>query len=159
MKMIAMILGLVLLVVCPVSGRQQHRDSTLALLTKTITEFYGAIERGDAMARVQLLDEDAILMPNGWHMVRGKENAAAVFTADTTDFIFRIKDRAIIELTVADSIAYTINSYEYTYHRKGTPPQWRKTKNVHIWQLHRDGSWKLHADIWNSDLPIEFKTH
>lgn len=148
-------LALLVLCMCATVNGQQTEDPSLTRLKQTIASFYEAIERGDAMARVEILDDNAILMPNGWHMQRGKENVARVFTADTAEALFRIKDRAVVELTMADSVAYTVNSYYYSYHKKGDPPLWRKTKNVHIWHKRGDGSWRLHVDIWNSDSPVE----
>jgi ketosteroid isomerase-like protein len=51
-------------------------------------------------------------------------------------------------------MAYTVNSYYYTYHSKDGDAQWHKTKNVHIWKKNEDGEWKLAIDIWNSDIPL-----
>ena len=48
-----------------------------------------------------------------------------------------------------------MNSYFYTYHTEGAEPQWHQTKNVHIWRRDPGGGWKLHVDIWNSDVPID----
>lgn len=136
-------------------GQQENTD--VIRLKQAINIFYDAIERGDALARVSLLDDDVILMPNGWAMVHGKENVAKVFTTDTAEAVFRLKDRTVVDMAISDSIAYTVNSYYYTYHEKNKEPQWRKTKNIHIWWKDRLGKWKLRVDIWNSDSPIEFK--
>jgi ketosteroid isomerase-like protein len=68
--------------------------------------------------------------------------------------VFRLKDRQVIDIDAHGDIAYTVNSYSYTWHPVGTEPQWHKTKNVHIWKKDPEGRWKLHVDIWNSDVPI-----
>lgn len=141
----------------PLRVAGQSIETSRQQLEQTITKFYDAISRGDALSRVVLLDSNVILMPNGWTMIRGKQNVADVFTADTASTVFRLKDRAQVDMLWSDSLACTVNSYYYTSHKKGTPPNWRKTKNVHIWRRNERGEWKLRLDIWNSDAPIEFK--
>ena len=68
--------------------------------------------------------------------------------------MFRIRDRELIHASVTGGMAYTVNSYEYTYHRTEDDPQWHKTKNVHIWRRNSNGEWRLELDIWNSDVPV-----
>ncbi len=135
----------------------QPQDDARRSLENSVAAFYDAVARGDALARVALLDTGAILMPNGSGLIQGKENVSRVFTADTGSAVFQIKDRRLISLVVADSLAYTVNSYYYTWHRKGEQPVWRKTKNVHLWRRQPNGTWKLSLDIWNSDTPVRFK--
>ena len=66
------------------------------------------------------------------------------------DAIFRIQDRQIVDMDISDDIAYTVNTYVYAWHASGDDPNWYTTKNIHIWKRQADGSWKLHADLWNS---------
>jgi ketosteroid isomerase-like protein len=123
-------------------------------LTQTIAAFYAAIEGGDVEARIGLLADDVILMPNHWSMLQGKEAVSASFRSDP-DAVFKLKDRRIVQMDVGDGLAYTANSYYYAYHGKDEPEQWHKTKNVHVWRRDAAGAWKLAVDIWNSDVPLE----
>lgn len=148
------LLLLVILIQSRISA--QSREANRQQLDESITAFYSAIARGDALSRVALLDRDVILMPNGSTMIRGKEKVTRVFTADTATTVFQLKDRTLIDFLWNDSLAYTVNSYYYTWHKKGDQPLWRKTKNLHIWRRDADGRWKLRLDIWNSDEPIKF---
>lgn len=125
-----------------------------AKLEETIAQFYATIEAGDAETRLELFSDDAILMPNHWTMIRGKQAIAEVLRS-APDRVFRLRDREVVDLGVDGGVAYTVNSYFYTSHRKGEDPQWHKTKNVHIWKRLADGSWKLHVDIWNSDVLMD----
>jgi ketosteroid isomerase-like protein len=95
----------------------------------------------------------AIMMPNHWTIYNGKETIAAVIKSGEGS-VFKIRDREIVDMDVSGSLAYTVNSYYYTYHAEGADPQWHKTKNVHIWKRDAGGQWKLHVDIWNSDVPM-----
>jgi len=123
-------------------------------LIRTIGSFYDAIEMGDAEARIRLLAEDVILMPNHWTMMRGKEAVSESFRRGATA-VFKIRDLTIVKKEVSGNMAYTVNSYYYTYHGKGEADQWHKTKNVHIWKKDLSGDWKLAVDIWNSDVPMD----
>ena len=156
-KMLTPILLLILSFLIPFQLLGQSRENSRQQLEESIAAFYNAIARGDALSRVALLDSNVILMPNGFTMIRGRDKVAEVFTSDTATVIFQLKDRTLIDILQNDSIAFTVNSYNYTWHKKGDQPQWRKTKNVHIWRRDKEGRWKLRLDIWNSDVPIEFR--
>jgi ketosteroid isomerase-like protein len=86
-------------------------------------------------------------MPNSFEMIRVKEKVAKLYAADTATVVFKIKDRICVEMEIYDSIAYTVNSSYYTWHNKGDDPNWRKTKNIHLWKKDEQGNWKLHLDI------------
>lgn len=120
-------------------------------LLAEIESFYEAIEAGDTERRVRMFSPGAILMPNHWPMISGEE-AVAGGLRGPENMVFRIRDREIVDIGASGDIAYTVNAYDYTYHKKGADPVWQKTKNVHIWRR-IDGRWKLHVDIWNSDEP------
>lgn len=123
-------------------------------LRAAIDDFYAAVEAGDGEARIALFSDSAIMMPNHWTMWEGKEAIAEVIRAGEGS-IFRLRDREIVDMDASGSLAYTVNSYYYTYHPEGGEPQWHKTKNVHIWKRDSAGSWKLHVDIWNSDVSMD----
>jgi len=136
------------------AGCEPQRETGLPEdLVSVIDSFYRAIETGDSETHAKMFDEDGMMMPNHWTMFRGKEEIGEVVRAGK-DAVFRIKDRKLVEGRADGSLAYTVNSYHYTYHEVGGSPQWHKTKNVHVWRKGADGAWKLHIDIWNSDVPL-----
>lgn len=122
-------------------------------LKETIQTFYNAIDNNLIETRIELLDERVILLPNHWTMMSGKESVAESFRRGA-NYIFRIKNRETVDFALSGDMAYTVNSYYYTYHSKDSDAQWHKTKNVHIWKKNEDGEWKLAIDIWNSDIPL-----
>jgi uncharacterized protein (TIGR02246 family) len=122
-------------------------------LREAIDAFYAAIETGDSEAHIEMFSDDALMMPNHWTRREGKEAIAEVIRAGAGS-VFRLRDREVIDWGVSGDLAYTANSYFYTYHPEGDEPQWHKTKNVHIWKRDAAGAWKLHLDIWNSDVPM-----
>ncbi len=123
-------------------------------LETAISSFYGAIEKGDDQARFEVYADSVILLPDHGRWIRGKtELARALGLNDPPTgkkYIFRIKDLQRLETAISGNIAYTINEYAYTWHEEGNPPDWKKTKNVHIWRKQANGRWKMQADIWNS---------
>ncbi len=129
-------------------------DALPVKLQAAIDSFYAAIDSGDAETRIGLLADDVVLMPNHWTMISGKEDVAASFR-DSEDAVFKLRDREMIRAVVSGDMAYTVNSYFYTYHFEGESPRWHKTKNIHIWRRNQQDAWKLELDIWNSDVSIE----
>ena len=149
-----MVLSGVLMLGC--AQRQQQQDKSIPPdLLATIDAFYAAIENADTETRIALFAEDAIMMPNHWTMSRGKDKIAEMMRS-SAEWVFKLRDRKVVDIDVSGDIAYTVNSYYYTWHAEGAEPQWHKTKNVHIWKYVTEkdieGSWKLHVDIWNSDV-------
>ena len=122
-------------------------------LLETIDAFYASVEAGDVEARIALFADDAIMMPNHWTRLEGKDAISETFRASASA-VFRIRDREVVSSEFSGDLAYTVNAYSYTYHAKDGEAQWHKTKNIHIWRRDADGAWKLRIDIWNSDVPI-----
>ena len=146
------VLFLLLAVTVAVSAEAETAGDKEDLL-KAIDAFYAAIDANDAEARIQLLCDDVILMSNHWTMARGKDAVSEILRAGASA-VFRIKDREIVHIEISGDLAYTVNSYYYTYHAKGEKDQWHKTKNVHIWRRVAPDRWQLIVDIWNSDVPL-----
>ena len=144
--------AVIIFVLC-LSQCTEDLDSTYAL-EGYIDKFYKSIEVEDPEGRIELLAEDVILLPNHWTVLKGKEEVSKAFRIGTNS-VFKIKDRVLLRMEVSGEIGYTVNSYFYTWHKKGEPPQWHKTKNVHIWRRNEKGQWQLTLDIWNSDVPVD----
>ena len=156
MKRLTRPVGLILavfLVTC-LGCRARLDEGVPTDLHAAIDAFYAAVEAGDGEARIAMFSDEAIMMPNNWTLWEGKEAIAEVIRAGE-GAVFRIRDREIVDMDATGNLAYTVNSYYYTYHPEGGDPQWHKTKNVHIWKRDAAGEWKLHVDIWNSDVTMD----
>jgi ketosteroid isomerase-like protein len=132
-------------------GQQDRAD--LKGFEQAVNEFYAAIENGRDSARAEMFTEDALMLPNHWEYTRGKEAITRSITG-SEGWVFKLKDVNHLDMDVSGDIGYTVNEYYYTWHPEGQEPQWHKTKNIHIWKRQADGSWKLHADLWNSCEPL-----
>lgn len=135
------------------AGVDDRRPDPPGELLEAMDSFYAAIESDDVEARIALLADDIVMMPNHWTIGLGRESVAAGLRA-IEGAVFRIRDREVLRVSVSGDLAYTVNSYYYTYHASGDEPQWHKTKNVHVWRRDQAGLWKLEVDIWNSDVPV-----
>ena len=135
---------------CGPGGREAVPTDLLA----AIDLFYAAVEAGDIEGRIEMFTDDALLMPNHWTPYAGRETIAEVLRAGEGS-VFRIRNREVLDMDVDGDLAYVVNSYEYTWHAEGGRPNWKKTKNVHIWKYDESGHWRLHLDIWNSDVPVD----
>jgi len=141
-------------IVVSVSMVHAEESTEAADVMEPISAYYTALEAGDVDARMELLAEDVILMLNHWTMMRGKDMVSESFRRGATA-VFKLQDRETLHVEVSGNIAYTVNSYYYTYHGKDQPEQWHKTKNVHFWRQNASGKWKLAADIWNNDVTLD----
>jgi ketosteroid isomerase-like protein len=130
-----------------ISGKAEELEK----FKNTINEFYTALNSGDTDKRLSLFAPDAMVLSDGGRLTHVTDSVKAVWKSWDKDWIFRLKDIEHAEIDLSGDIAYTVNTYYYTWHSIGAEPVWHKTKNVHIWRKQTDGSWKLHVDIWNSD--------
>ncbi len=143
-----------LIVMLVAVGCSADRESPVpADLNLVIDAFYASVEQADVESRIALFTDDALMLPNHWSPTRGI-GALAEILRTGEGWVFRIRNREVLDIGVSGDLAYTVNAYEYTYHPEGEEPQWHRTKNVHIWRKDGEGRWKLHVDIWNSDVPI-----
>ena len=114
-------LVLFLLALLSLSSCTQKEDTTgdRERLIATIDSFYKAIETGDDDARIGLFDDSAIMMPAGRDLIKGRADIARVIKSGEGN-IFRLKDVKIVDFDLDGNIAYTINTYYYTYHPEGS---------------------------------------
>lgn len=132
-------------------SKMNEEAAELEKFKKTVNEFYTALNSGDTDKRLSLFAPQAKVLSDGGGLTIMTDSVKAVWKSWDKDWVFRLKDIEHAEIGLSGDIAYTVNTYYYTWHSKDAEPVWHKTKNVHIWRKQQDGSWKLHVDIWNSD--------
>jgi ketosteroid isomerase-like protein len=133
--------------------QQQNEEGDLEGFKKGVAAFYTAIEEDDHAGRAEMFTDSAFMLPNHWTYTQGKEPITKMITG-SEGWVFKLKDVKHLDMGVSGDLGYTINEYFYTWHAEGSEPEWHKTKNIHIWKRQPDGTWKLHADIWNSSEPL-----
>jgi ketosteroid isomerase-like protein len=117
-------------------------------------KFGKALMDGDYNTIASFYTDDAISLPSYEPMWRGKDailegNKKDVdsgtkyhsFNARTTDFFS------------SGDITYEIGTYELTFTLPNMTTEMKDHgKYLNVWQKQSDGSWKLKADTWNSDV-------
>src|SRR5436305_5664298 len=58
-----------------------------------------------------------------------------------------------VEVAKAADLAYVSGTYQETMTDASGKPVKDRGKYVEVWEKQADGTWKVVADIWNSDLP------
>ena len=109
-------------------------------------KFAAAFNKGDAAAVAAMYTEDAVVLPPGADMVRGRENIRA-FWAKTAEQIQDIKLTTVDVKPLGPDAAREIGTFSLK--TKGPQPQEVSGKYVVVWQK-AGNDWKLATDIWNS---------
>ena len=123
-------------------------------IEETNAQFTAAVSRGDTATVASLYTEDAVVLPPNMPGARGRGELKKLF-----DGMFAQMGPPTLKLSTSDVTELGDTAYEVgTYTMKIQPPGGAAVsdtgKYVVIWKRQRDGDWKLHVDIWNSDTPM-----
>jgi uncharacterized protein (TIGR02246 family) len=112
------------------------------------TQWQDAFNKGDVPGFVALYSEEAKLMPSYTKMITGKAGIKGYYErVEPGGQTINIKS---IETDSDGSLVYEIGSYVVTW----TDLKPDTGKYVSVAKKQDDGSWKIIAHIWNSDLPL-----
>ncbi len=106
-----------------------------------------AFNNGDAAALAALYTEDAILLPPGAPLIRGRAAIEAQLAKEAGGG-FQIEIVSLESPSQGDT-GYNLGTFTVK-DANGTVVD--TGKFIEIWK-HVDGEWKLYADIYNSDVP------
>jgi ketosteroid isomerase-like protein len=62
-----------------------------------------------------------------------------------------------VEVAKSGDLAYILGSYTRTTKAGKDKPVADRGKYLAVWKKQADGTWKVEADMWNSDLPVKGK--
>ena len=114
----------------------------------TVNRYVEATNSGDAEALAQLYEDDAVLLPPDHQPVEGRA-AIGEFWRQGTDEGLEV---TTLRLDVDGGIGYLVAQYTLL----GTDEEPADSgKTVMCLKRQRDGSWKVTADIWNSNVGDE----
>lgn len=111
--------------------------------------FVEAYNRGDAAGAVAVYTDDATILPPGSPRVSGRDGIQA-FWQGAMDSGVRAVDLHTDDLEVAGDMAREIGTATLTIRAVGGAEQTATAKFVVVW-ARRDGDWRWHTDIWNTD--------
>jgi len=118
---------------------------------KANLKFGEVLRQGDAVAVAALYTEDAILLPPNSEMIRGRRGIGKFWGAAIQ---MGVKDAVLttVELSGSGDTVHEVGNYTLKISQKGQKPVEDKGKYIVIWK-HTASGWKLHRDIWNSNMP------
>ncbi len=155
-RVFALVLFIIALMGCQQAptGPQPLTDADKQKMTEKREAFVKAFLAKDASVVADFYTEDAILLPPNTEMVRGKTSIQ-----EFQEAFFKGQEATELTLTPVevfgvDGLAYEVGSYTLTMVPAGSDSPVSDTgKYVEALKKQADGSWKIAADIWNSDQP------
>lgn len=144
-------------VLCLVSCAPQEPDMTA--LRKTVDEFNIATKDGMLSGNMEKVigyyQDDALEMAPNMSMGKGKD---AIKAMQQQMMASGMKMTAVsfttMELQAAGKIAYEIGTYDMTIAVPQMGDVKDKGKYMALWHQQPDGTWKVRAETWNSDMPL-----
>src|ERR1700680_3071584 len=99
--------------------------------------------------------DDASWLPPHAPIVQGKEAIRSAWAQLLTTPGLKIDWQITkVEVSRAGDMAYTLYKYEMTMGAPNGAPIQDSGKDMAIWKKQADGTWKMVADTFNSDLPL-----
>lgn len=129
----------------------------LAAVRKAIEEggakWTEAFNRGDAAGVAALYTEDATLLPPNSEIVQGRQGIQNFWNGGIQ---MGLKDVSLTIVNIGGSgeTAYEIGKYSLKIQPGDQEGMTDSGKYLVVWKRQTDGTWKLHADIWNSSMPM-----
>ena len=131
----------------------------MAALRKTVDAYNNASKEAMLGAGPEKVmpyyEADALEMAPNSPVIKGKDSILAYQQAMMKAGIkFNAVEFQTLELTADGKSAYEIGSYNMTF----TMPPMGEVKDtgkyIALWRQQADGSWKVHAETWNTDTPM-----
>ena len=156
MKPISLILPLLLTGLLLPACTPQQPD--MAALKKTVEDYNNlsiqSMMTGQTDSLMAYHTDDAMQLPPNDPAIVGKEALLAnMKKSEESGVKVTSASFKTTELKAGGSIAYEIGTYDMEMDIPNMGSTKEVGKYIAIWQQQEDGSWKVHAEIWNSDNP------
>jgi uncharacterized protein (TIGR02246 family) len=114
-------------------------------------QFMEAVRAGDAAAMVDFYTDDATLLPPEAEMVQGLAAVQEAWVALFAEGGFTL-NLSTVSVDGAGEFAYEIGTWSMPT-GEAEAGAVEQGKYLVIWKRGATGTWKLHADIWNTSTP------
>ena len=132
-----------------------NTDDVRAAIAAIEKKFMEDVNRGDAAAGAAAYTDDAILMPHNHSPLEGKQAIEKYLAEIGSQLQASNLQLSISEVDVQGDTTIVRGTYSSSFTVPGTnAPMEDRGKTLNVWKRQADGSWKLHRDIWNSNMPI-----
>ena len=115
--------------------------------------FRDAMLKNDTAAVGSVYTADAMVLPSGQPLVRGRPAITTAFAGMLAQMPVTRMEFQIIDVTVAGDHAIETGTYSMSMKPRTGKAIDDTGKYVAVWKKDADGSWKMVRDIWNSDKP------
>jgi ketosteroid isomerase-like protein len=152
---IAVVVFLVATIVIPVSRPKLAAAprATVDTLKQLEGEFMKAAAEKGSQGYLFYYAEDAVEVPNGAPLIRGKVNIAkgmGFLDHPDTRLVWTPVDG---DISSSGDLGYTYGTYEFHSKDKDGKAHVEHGKYTSIWKLQKDGSWKVVLDMGNASPP------
>ena len=106
----------------------------------------------DVDGTVAYYTDDAVLLPPNGPRVTGKQAIRAAWTALIAPGVVLTWSAEKVEVSQSGDLAYIVGSYEDSSKDAKGKPATDKGKTLEVFKKQADGSWKVVADMYSSDM-------
>ncbi len=132
-----------------------NTDEACAAIAAIDKKFMEDANRGDAAAGAAAYTDDAILMPPNHLPLEGKQAIEQYLAEIAPQFQASDFQLSILEVDVQGDTTIVRGTYSANITIPGVDaPMEDRGKTLQAWKKQADGSWKIHRDIWYSNMPI-----
>jgi uncharacterized protein (TIGR02246 family) len=136
------------------------READAATLRDLDAQWSKVAAAKDVEGYVGFYADDAMVFPPNAPMVTGKEGIRKLWADDMARPGFAVSWQITqAEVARSSDLGYTIGEYEETVNDPKGKPVSDRGKYLTVWKKQADGTWKVAADIFNSDLPAAGAAH
>ncbi len=136
------------------TSEQIDLEAERAAILEIWPQYTSSLNSGDIDSWISLWTDDGVQMPPNEPLLNGRDQIRTRNKAVLDRFIFDMRSINIEEVSIAGDWAFAWGTYSATL----TPKEGSETipidgKYMTIFQKKSDGSWKIHRDIFNSNVP------
>jgi uncharacterized protein (TIGR02246 family) len=114
-----------------------------------------AAQANDVAGATANYADDASWLPPHAPIVKGKEAIRSAWAQLLSSPGLKIDWQITkVDVSRAGDMAYTLYKYEMTVGAPNAAPVQDSGKDMAVWKKQSDGTWKIVADTFNSDLPL-----
>ena len=137
-----------------VYAQSETRAADERAIREAELEWWGVTVAKNLERTVAFYADEASMFPPNAPLATGKEAIRAVWSPLLTTPGVAISGQTTkVEVSRGGDLGYTTGTYQLTAPDPAGKPVTDRGKYVVVWKKQADGSWKVIADIFNSNLP------
>jgi len=154
MKKLFLVLAALLVFAASGCAPKVDVEAERAALLQVDADWAKAAVAKDLERWLSFFADDAVMLPPNAPIMTGKDAIGKLWSEmfATPGFTLSLQPTKT-EVSRAGDLAYILGTYKVTMNDPEGNPVTDRGKYVTVWKKQPDGTWKVVADIWNSDLP------